>query len=243
MCGNKYLRHRGSPRASSTRASGARLLCGLVLLALIAGCSAPAALQPPTATPVLPTPTQVPPTATFTPLPTETPVPSATPTETPVPTETQTPTPTETATPTLPPPTPSGEDALYIYYILRESGGPVGCGDTAIKINTGLWRTGDVAQDTAAALKSLFALRYQEYGSLYNGLYASNLKVDSVTFKAFEGIISIRLSGSYGRTEDRCDNSRSRAQIWSTIRQFSDVKTIDILLNGNLLGDILANDH
>ena len=176
-------------------------------------------------------------------VPTETPLPTLTSTLTPVPTETQTPTPSETPTATLPPPTPSGEDAIYIYYLQRDNDGPVGCGDTLVKINTGQWRTGDIAQDTTTALRRLFASRYQEYGSLYNAIYASNISVDSVSFKAFDGIISIRLSGSYGRTEDRCDNSRSRAQIWTTIRQFSDVKTIDILLNGNLLGDILANDH
>ena len=220
-----------------------RLSSGLILLVLLAGCAAPATPPPPTATEIPPSPTQPLPTATFTPLPTETPVPAETPTPTLIPTETSTPTPTETATATLPPPTPSGEDAIYIYYMLLDNGGPVDCGDTAIKVNTGLWRTGDVAQDTATALKRLFASHYKDMGNLYNALYASNLKVDSVSFKAFEGIISIRLSGSYGRTDDRCDNSRSRAQVWSTIRQFSDVKTIDILLNGNLLGDILANDH
>lgn len=220
-----------------------RLLNSLILLVLLAGCAAPATPLPPTATEIPPSPTQPPPTVTFTPLPTETPVPTETPTPTPIPTETSTPTPTETATATLPPPTPSGEDAIYIYYMLLDNGGPVGCGDTAIKINTGLWRTGDVAQDTATALKRLFASHYKDMGNLYNALYASNIKVDTVSFKAFDGIISIRLSGTYGRTDDRCDNSRSRAQVWSTIRQFSDVKTIDILLNGNLLGDILANDH
>lgn len=220
---------------------------GLLVAVLLAGCSGSSPTPTPTATLPQPTPTQAQPSQTPTDLPTATPLPSATPSETPLPsatpTETQTPAPTDTPTATLPPPTPAGEDAIYIYYIQLDNGGPVGCGDTAIKINTGQWRTGDVAQDVQTALQRLFASRYQEYGNLYNALYASNISVDSVRFKAFEGIVSIRLSGSYGRTADRCDNSRSRAQIWSTIRQFSGVKTIDILLNGNLLGDILANDH
>ena len=219
-----------------------RLLAIFLLLALLAGCAAETP-PPPTATLPLPSATLPPPTATYTQTPTETLVPTSTSTETPLPTDTTTPTPSDTPTATLPPPTPSGEDAIYIYYIQLDTDGPVGCGDSAIKINTGQWRTGDIAQDTAAALKRLFASRYQYYGNLYNGIYASNISVDSVTFKSFTGEISIRLSGTYGRTEDRCDNSRSRAQIWSTIRQFADVKTIDILLNGNLLGDILANDH
>ena len=219
-----------------------RFLGGLILMALLAGCASSTPLLP-TATQPLPSPTLPPPTATQTLTPTETLTPSPTPTETLLPTDTLTPTPSETPTATLPPPTPSGEDAIYIYYIQLDTEGPVGCGDSVIKINTGQWRTGDIAQDTATALKRLFTSRYQYYGNLYNALYASNISVDSVTFKSFTGEISIRLSGTYGRTEDRCDNSRSRAQIWTTIRQFSDVKTIDILLNGNLLGDILANDH
>ena len=222
--------------------SWSRLLANLLLLALLVGCAGETP-PPPTATQPLPSATLPPPTATFTQTPTDTLVPTSTSTETPLPTDTLTPTPSDTPTATLPPPTPSGEDAIYIYYIQLDTDGPVGCGDSAIKINTGQWRTGDIAQDTATALKRLFASRYQYYGNLYNGIYASNISVDSVTFKSYTGEISIRLSGTYGRTEDRCDNSRSRAQIWSTIRQFSDVKTIDILLNDNLLGDILANDH
>lgn len=224
-----------------------RLVASLLILAVLAGCSGPAATIIPTATLPEASPTPIQPSLTPTNTPTETPQPSATPTETPLPsptpTETLTPTPSDTPTATLPPPTPSGDDAIYIYYIQLANDGPVGCGDTAIKINTGQWRTGDVATDVKTALQRLFTSRYQYYGNLYNGLYASNISVDTVTFKAFDGVVSIRLSGTYGRTEDRCDNSRSRAQIWSTIRQFSGVKTIDILLNGNLLGDILANDH
>ena len=219
-----------------------RLLGSLLLLVLLVGCAGETPPLP-TATQSPPSATLPPPTATYTQTPTETLIPTATSTVTLLPTDTLTPTPSNTPTATLPPPTPSGEDAIYIYYIQLDTDGPVGCGDSAIKINTGQWRTGDIAQDTAAALKRLFASRYQYYGTLYNGIYASNISVDSVTFKSFTGDISIRLSGTYGRTDDRCDNSRSRAQIWSTIRQFSDVKTIDILLNGNLLGDILANDH
>jgi len=224
-----------------------RLIMGALIIVLLASCASSAGTAVPTATLPEPSPTAAPPSQTPTDTPTETPQPSATPTQTPLPsatpTETLTPTPTDTPTATLPPPTPSGEDAIYIYYVQLDNGGPVGCGDTAIKINTGQWRTGDVAQDVKTALQRLFSSRYQTYGNLYNGLYASNISVDTVSFKAFDGVVSIRLSGTYGRTDDRCDNSRSRAQIWSTIRQFSGVKTIDILLNGNLLGDILANDH
>jgi hypothetical protein len=143
---------------------------------------------------------------------------------------------------TAPPPTPDMADAIVIYYIIKGTGGPVSCGDSLYAVNTGLPRTGDVAADATTALKRLFAYRYEFNGSLYQSLYQSNITVDSVTFKPSIGVISIRLGGTYVRTGDDCDNSRARAQIWQTIRQFSEVKTVDIFLNSNLLGDVLAND-
>lgn len=176
--------------------------------------------QPPTDTPLPPTET-VTPTATATPVPTETPTPSETPTE------------------TAPPPTASGEEAIYGYYILLGEDGPLSCGDTAVKVNTGVYRTGDVEIDVATALQRLFN-KQQFIGNLYNPVYLSNWRVDSVEFKAFEGLVNVSLSGGYVRSGDRCDDSRVRTQIWSTIRQFPGVKTVYILMNGNLLGDILA---
>ncbi len=184
---------------------------------------------PPTSTPIPHTETPLPPTAT--------PTATGTPTATPLPTET--PTPTDTPTSTSPPPTASGEDAIYVYYISLKTDGPVGCGDSLVKVNTGLYRTGDNEADIATALRSLFN-KQQYIGNLYNPVYLSNWRVDSVDFKAYEGLASISLSGGYVRSGDRCDDSRVRAQIWTTIRQFPGVKTVYILMNGNLLGDILA---
>lgn len=190
-------------------------------------------IEPATRTPTPVTPTA---TVTHTPRPTQTSTNTAT--------VTNTPTPTETPTETAPPPTPSGDDAIYVYAIqdkVDESGKEkrAKCDFIAVRLNTGAWRTGDTAADVSRALKSLFVKR-QWFGSLYNPAYLSNISVDSVEFKPFSGLISIRLSGTYVRSGDRCDDSRVRAQVWSTIRQFPEVKTIYILLNGNLLGDILA---
>ncbi len=187
-----------------------------------------------TETVVLPTDTPLSPTETLTP-----PPPTPTPTETSTLTPSSTPTLTETPTDTPVPPTPSGEDAIYVYYIQLDTGGPVSCGDSLIPANTGVWRSGDVKQDIANALKRLFFKR--EYiGSLYNPVYLSNMEVDSVDFKEYEGEVDVNLVGTYVRSGDRCDDSRVRAQIWTTIRQFPGIKTVKVLLNGNLLGDILA---
>jgi hypothetical protein len=218
------------------------LLLGLTVV-LLSGCnSEPSELtDQPTQEISTVTYTSPPPSATHLP-PTKTPTPvpaTETPTETLTPSSTNTPLPTYTPTETLVPPTPSGEDAVYVYYIQLDTGGPVSCGDSLIKANTGAWRTGDVEKDVANALKRLFFKR-EFFGSLYNPVYLSNLEVSNVSFRKYYGEVSIDLSGTYVRSGDRCDDSRVRAQVWSTVRQFTEVKKVNILLNGNLLGDILA---
>jgi len=186
-----------------------------------------------TYTQLAPTATPIPPT--ITPTATATLTPSATATTLP----TDTPTPSSTATETLMPPTPSGDDAVYVYYIQLETGGPVSCGDSLIRANTGVWRTGNVEADVTTALNRLFYKR-EFIGSLYNPIFRSNFQMQSVEFKDFSGYIEVNLVGTYVRSDDRCDDSRVRAQVWTTIRQFAGVKTVKVLLNGNLLGDILA---
>lgn len=175
--------------------------------------------------------TPIPPTATFTNTPTET--------QTPVPTRTSTPTRTPAPSETSLPPKPSGDAAVYFYVIQPDTGGPVSCGDSLVALNTGVWRTGDVAVDVKAALKRLL-VKVQYFGGLVNPVYLSNIEVDSVDYKSSTGVVTVRLRGTYVRSDNPCDSSRVRAQIWTTIRQFPGVKGLDILLNQNLLGDILA---
>ncbi|MCK5313475.1 MAG: GerMN domain-containing protein [Anaerolineales bacterium] len=220
-----------------------KLFLLVLAMILLSGCSSEPsepkqqpAQETSTATYTSPPPsaTPLPPTETPTPLP-----PTETSTATLTPSPTNTPFPTETPTETLVPPTPSGEDAVYVYYIQLDTGGPVSCGDSLIKANTGVWRTGDVEKDVATALKRLFYKR-EYFGNLYNPVYLSNLEVSNVSFHTYYGEVSVDLSGTYVRSGDRCDDSRVRAQVWSTVRQFPEVKKVNILLNGNLLGDILA---
>jgi hypothetical protein len=217
-------------------------LVSLLFLVSLLGCSGPFSLpgisQPsetPTVTPLPPTETPLPPTVTPTPV---TPTATATPTSTPLPTDT----PTETATPTetLPPPTPNADEAIFIYLIpLDDKGEPVGCGDSVVRVSTGVFKTGDIAADVATALRILFQKRKYIAGA-YNPAYLSNIRVDSTGWRP-NGQLSVRLSGTYVRSGDKCDDQRVRAQVWSTMRQFKGVKGgIDILLNDNLLGDILA---
>lgn len=186
------------------------------------------------------------PTSESTPQPTavwtETPLPpSATATFTVSPTATSTQTSTQTFTPTntVVPPTPSGDQAIFGYYIAVDTGGPIACGDDLIPVNTGAWRTGDIEVDVAEALRRLF-FKQMYVAGLYNPIYLSNLEVVNVDYKAYEKQVSIDLAGTYVRSGDRCDDGRVREQIWTTVRQFPEVSKVYILLNGNLLGDILA---
>lgn len=187
--------------------------------------------------PTAQSPTPVPPTETATKAP---PTLTASPTELP-----DTATPTSTLTATASPtetkaiPTVSGNQAIYIYLIQTDTGGPVACGDSLIPVNTGLPRTSNIEADITSALSRLL-VKKKYIAGLYNPAWLSNILIQSVNFKTNAGIVQIRLTGTYVRSGDRCDDSRVRAQIWTTIRQFKQVKTIDITLNGNLLGDILA---
>jgi hypothetical protein len=220
-----------------------QLLVAVILIGLSACAATPqmAGSGQPSASPAEPSSTTPPPSVTPKP-PTDTPLP---PTETATlapfatPTPTETPTPSDTPTETVPPPTASGDEAIYVYYIQLNTDGPLSCGDSLVKVNTGVYRSGDVASDVATALQRLFS-KQQYIGNLYNPVYLSNWRIDSVEFKSFSGLVNVSFSGAYVRSGDRCDDSRVRAQIWSTIRQFPGVKTVYILMNGNLLGDILA---
>ena len=126
-----------------------------------------------------------------------------------------------------------------MYYILLKTGGPIACGDSLVKANTGIWRSGDIEADVRTALERLFFKR-KNFGELYNPVYLSNMTVSSVDFNSYTGLISLQLDGTYVRSGDRCDDRRVHDQIWSTIRQFKGIKTVYILLRTALLGDILA---
>lgn len=229
-----------------------------VLSLALTGCSTEA--QEPT--PVPPTQTSLP---SATPLPataTETAVPSATlppatetatatsvpptettgPTFTPVPTDTETP----TETPALPtvsisfPSVPYASDPMYVYFIQLNTGGTVGCGDSSFGISAGFSRSNDIEKDVKLALEHLFSIKTEYYGSFYNPLYRSNIRVENV--KLENGLIKVNLRGTYVPSGDDCDNTRVKAQVWNTIKQQQGVKTTDIMLNGIPFGDRVSND-
>ena len=204
---------------------------------------------PPSPTPTLvPTATQVPPTST--PQPTETPLPAtatateAAPTETPILTAALAP--TLTLIPTgMPgsiqfPAIPSVKNPIYVYYIDPHSGGSGGCSGGSFGLSSGVSRSGDPAKDIKIGLQKLFANKAEFYGSFYNPLFRSNLKVSDV--RVAHGLTTVNLRGDYNPSDDVCDNLRVKAQIWDTIKQFRAVEKTNIYLNGIPFGDRLSND-
>jgi hypothetical protein len=193
----------------------------------------------------LPPPTQTPaPTATMEPTATETLVPSATLTPQPSPTETATPTDTLTPLPTRSvsfPSVPFVKDPIYAYYILEQTAIADGC-QPPFGVSIGVSRSGDIAKDVKLALQSLLAVKTEYYGTLYNPLYRSNIKVQSVKFNRSNGLITVELSGTYKPTGDPCDNTGVKSQVWGTIRQFNAIKMTNIYLNDIPFGDRVSND-
>jgi hypothetical protein len=126
--------------------------------------------------------------------------------------------------------------------LIQEKVGGSICGDAAVAVSSGVKRSGSVSDDVYNALKQLFSLKSEYVGGLLNPLYRSNLRVNKVDFNSKNGLITVDLTGTYKPTGDDCDNSRVKAQIWQTIRQYREIKATNIYLNGIPFGDRLSND-
>jgi hypothetical protein len=158
-------------------------------------------------------------------------------------TETPTPTVTYTLVPQgggFPLPGASG-DTVNIYFI-QGSAGSAACDVKIVAVSSGVKITGDIEPDIKAGLRKLFSYKEQYYGSLYNPLYSSNIRVKNVSFRSKIGLVEVYMSGDYNPSGDPCDNLRVKAQIWSTIKQFRGVKNTNIFLNNIPFGDRLSND-
>jgi hypothetical protein len=60
--------------------------------------------------------------------------------------------------------------------------------------------------------------------------------------KLENGLITVNLKGTYTPSDDDCDNTRVKAQVWNTIKQQQGVETTNIYLNGIPFGDRVSND-
>ena len=175
---------------------------------------------------------------------------TATPSITPSATRTQTPTPspspppTETHTPSAtetPTETPIGyipEGAIWFYATSIGTGGPIGCGDTLIKLWTGYVRTGNISDDLTYALNTVFSVGPYAAG-FYNATYPSSMRVKDVKMSS-NGTATVYFDGSYVPPKDSCDASRFRSQVWGTALQFPEVTRFIPWIGDKLLGDRLA---
>ena len=191
---------------------------------------------------IFPSPT---PTSTPTYTPTYTPSPTSTPTLTPTNTPTDTPTPTPTITPT-PTRTPNASEMLrttVVYYLIRDFPGRKGeCKFEVVPILTNRPKSENVESDVIFALTTLFGYKSANFGTLANPLAPSNINVNRIEDNG-SSVFNIYLTGGLVRSGLPCDNSRIRAQVWATVRQFEGIKRFVIWLNNSLLGDLLSNDR
>lgn len=141
-------------------------------------------------------------------------------------------------------PQAEGEPFVNIYLVAIDDGGKsgpmIGCNDSLVPVQAkyALLKDEGTAKDT---LTKLFAVKTQTYGEsgLYNALYQSDLKVDSLTAYG-DKKATLQLSGTM-KLGGACDNPRFEEQIRGTVLQFKNLySSVDIYLNGKPLKELLS---
>ena len=138
-----------------------------------------------------------------------------------------------TATPSAP--TSSAPVAVKIFLIALgdngKSGKKIGCDDSVVGVTVSVPPTAGVLR---AAIEALLAVKTPTYGQsgLTSALYLSTLKIDGVNL--VDGKATIALSGTFALA-GICESPRIQAQFEETAKQFSTVKTLEVLINGREL--------
>ena len=142
-------------------------------------------------------------------------------------------------TPVLPDATP-GLQTVQIFLIALEDGGrsgkEIGCDDSVIPVQVAIAPTQGVLR---AALGELLSLKEPYYGQsgLYNALYQSDLKLDSVSIEQGEAVIYLSGTLTLGGV---CDSPRVEAQLEETALQFHTVSHVSVFVNGRPLEEVLS---
>jgi len=145
------------------------------------------------------------------------------------------------ATPTFVPTATSSKPQTVLIYLIAvgdngASGEMIGCGDSLVPIEVAVEPTRAVLRAALTALLNLPTdITYGQSG-LYNALYLSDLKIDSLDIVDREAIINLRGSLITG---GECDIPRIEAQLTAAALQFSTIDTVTIYVNGTLLQDLL----
>jgi hypothetical protein len=150
-----------------------------------------------------------------------------------VPVLTPPPLPVDTATPT---PQAKG---IYYYLLQEDTGGPVGCGDSLVRIYPGINYKPDMGTNVKAALNALFSQHSKYVDGLLNPIYESRMKAKEFSFDPSTDIALIQLRGTFVRPMDVCESKRMHAQVFYTVYQFEKIRYAAILLNKALLGDLM----
>jgi hypothetical protein len=117
-----------------------------------------------------------------------------------------------------------------------QSGQKIGCDDSLIPVQVAISPTQDLLP---AALEELLCLNEAYFGQsgLYNALYQSDLKLDSVSIEQGEAIIHLSGTLVLGGV---CDNPRVEAQLQMTALQFATVSQVSVYVNGKTLEEALS---
>ena len=143
-------------------------------------------------------------------------------------------------TPTIEPsPTPKQKGVIY-YLIAKDTGGPVGCGDSLIPVYTGIPTSGDLEKDIHNGLHTLLKLKVEEFGGYYNPLHNAHLNTGAISFNKASGQVRVNLNGSIPKPKDECEYHRVRGVLWETVRHYRDVKGVTFWIGDKLIGDLIA---
>jgi hypothetical protein len=115
-------------------------------------------------------------------------------------------------------------------------GKAAGCGDSAVPVAIPVERP---VPALVGAFRALLAERPQLDAStgLSNPLYASQLSLTGIDHVGPRTLVRLR---GYLELGDACDKARIRAQLTETARQFSDLTSVSVLVEGQPLETVLA---
>jgi hypothetical protein len=130
-----------------------------------------------------------------------------------------------------------GPHNVRIFLITPQANGKAtGCGDAAVAVDV---KSTFDENPVADALQTLFAIKRKRYGKsgLYNALYQSDLKVESVEIN--NKTANVKLGGAL-KLGGECDNPRVRSQLEKTILMASKADIATVWINNKTLEDVLS---
>lgn len=131
---------------------------------------------------------------------------------------------------------------LDVYLIALEDAGAtgteIGCGDSVVAVKVPGSPTAEEAPETA--ITALLDIEEEQYGQsgLTNTLAKSNLSFESLTVE--DGTATLNLSGDLSLA-GTCDSPRVEAQLEQTLIQFDTIDTVDVIIDGTPLSELLSS--